>query len=312
MGRQSGVTPRVKRITLVLSVAFLLAAWILTIDGHFVRQHVPIDPHRATEVANKCDASWQDVTILASDRVSLKGWLFTPRRRNGRAILFVHGRGGTRQHMLHSAETFLGAGYTCLLIDQRGSGGSGGVFSYGVHEPYDLANWARWLRSRPGISLVYGHGGSQGATTLIQSLGAHSPLDGLAVVSAGLGIIGHPYEFVGTQLGVSERMAQLISWPLIEPTFAWIRGRHGFNLRESVSGLDAIRSTAVPVLIIQGAEDRNTPLSGAMQLRDANPGKVDLIVIPHADHEWFSNGKPEVIGRTLAWFEAHGSALNSY
>jgi len=35
-------------------------------------------------------------------------------------------------------------------------------------------------------------------------------------------------------------------------------------------------------------------------------------VIPHADHEWFSNGKPEVIGRTLAWFEAHGSALNSY
>ncbi len=306
------MAPRVKGITLVFSVAFLLAGWILTIEGHFVRRHVRIDAHRATEVANKFDSSWQDVAILASDRVSLQGWLFTPRLRNGRAILFVHGRGGTRQHMLHSAEAFLGAGYTCLLIDQRGSGGSGGVFSYGVHEPYDLANWARWLRARPWISFVYGHGGSQGATTLIQSLGADSPLDGLAVVSAGLGIISHPYDFVGTQLGVSERTAQWISWPLIEPTFAWIQRRHGFNLRQSVSGLDAIRSTAVPVLIIKGAEDRNTPLSGAMQLRDANPGKVDLIVIPHADHEWFSNGKPEVIGRTLAWFEAHGPALHSH
>lgn len=297
------MTPRVKWIALGLTVTVLLAAWIVTIDGHFVRKRVPIDPRRAVEVAHKWDASWQDATILASDRVSLKGWLFTPRRRNGRAILFVHGRGGTRQHMLHSAQAFLGAGYTCLLVDQRGSGASGGVFSYGVHEPYDLANWARWLRARPWISLVFGHGGSQGATTLIQSLGAHSPLDGLAVVSAGLGTISHPYRFVANQLGVSEKTAQLFSWPLIEPSFAWVERRHGFNLRQAVSGPDAIRSTDVPVLIIQGAEDRNTPLAGAMQLRDANPGKVDLIVIPHADHEWFSNGKPDVLKRILEWFD---------
>jgi len=302
------MTPRVKRIALVLSVAVFLAAWILTIDGHFVRQYVLIDPHRATEVAYKYDATWQDVTIQAPDRVSLRGWLFAPRRANRKAVLLVHGRGGTRQHMLVSAQAFLEAGYTCLLIDQRGSGGSGGVFSHGVHEPYDLAKWARWLRARPRIAAVYGHGGSQGATTLIQSLGVHSPLDGLAVVSAGLGIISHPYQFVGNQLGVSEPTAQLISWPLIEPTLAWVRRRHGINLRESVSGLDAIRRTEVPVLIIQGAEDRNTPLIGAMQLRDANPGKVELLVIPHADHEWFSNGRPEVMKRVLAWFEGHSAA----
>lgn len=302
------MTPRVKRIAIVLSVAVLLAAWILTIDGHFVRKHVPIDPHRATEVANKYDASWQDVTIQASDRVSLKGWLFTPRLANRRAVLLVHGRGGTRQHMLVSAQAFLAAGYTCLLIDQRGSGGSGGVFSFGVREPYDLANWVRWLRARPQVSAVFGHGASQGATTLIQSLGAQSPLDGLAVVSAGLGIVSHPYQIAGNQLGVSEQTAQLISWPLIEPTFAWVQRRHGINLRKSVSGLDAIRSTEVPVLIVQGAEDRNTPLVGAMQLRDANPRKVELIVIPNADHEWFGNGKPEVIQQILAWFDGHPAA----
>ena len=299
------MTPRVKHITLLLVLPILLGAWILTIDGNFVRQHVPIDPHRATEVVRKCDASWQDVTIQASDRVPLKGWLFTPHRANRRAVLLVHGRGGTRQHMLVSAQSFLDAGYTCLLIDQRGSGGSGGVFSFGVHEPHDLASWAIWLRGRPQITAVFGYGGSRGSTTLIQSLGASPPLDGLAVVSAGIGMIGHPYRFVGNRFGVSEQTARLISWPFIEPSFAWVRLRHGINLSESISGLDAIRLTEVPVLIIQGADDRNTPLTGAMQLRDANPRKVELVVIPQADHEWFSNGKPEVIGRILAWFDAH-------
>lgn len=64
----------------------------------------------------------------------------------------------------------------------------------------------------------------------------------------------------------------------------------------------------MPVLIIQGADDRTTPLTGAIQLRDANPRKVELVVIPHADHEWFSNGRPEVIGRVLAWFGGHPAA----
>ena len=122
---------------------------MLTIDSDFVRQHVQIDPHRATEVARKCDASWQEVAINASDRVPLKGWLFTPGTANHRAVMFVHGRGGTRHQMLARAESFLRVGYTCLVIDQRGSGASGGVFSFGIHEPNDLAGWAQWLHDHP-------------------------------------------------------------------------------------------------------------------------------------------------------------------
>ena len=161
-----------------------------------------------------------------------------------------------------------------------------------------------WLHDRPQIVAVFGYGASRGSTTLIQSLGAKPPLDGVVAESTGVGNIGHPYEVVGDQLGVSERTARLISWPLIEPSFAWVSARHGLHLRAAPSGIDAIRSTEVPVLIFQGADDRNTPLSGAIRLRDANPHKVELVVIPHADHDWFSNGKPEVIGRILAWFEA--------
>ena len=115
-----GMTPIAKRIAVVLSVAALLVAWAMTIDGHFVRKRIQIDPHRATEMAIMSVATWKDVTIKASDDVALKGWLFEPSRANHRAAMFVHGRGGTRQGMLVRAKRFLQAGYTCLLIDQRG------------------------------------------------------------------------------------------------------------------------------------------------------------------------------------------------
>ena len=65
----------------------------------------------------------------------------------------------------------------------------------------------------------------------------------------------------------------------------------------------------MPVLIVQGSDDRDTPLSGAERLRDANPSKVELVIIPGADHEWFSSGRPEVLKRVVTWFDAHAPSL---
>jgi hypothetical protein len=143
----------------------------------------------------------------------------------------------------------------------------------GVHEPYDLAGWARWLRGRPQIIAVFGYGGSRGATTLIQSLGVSPPLDGLAVVSAGAGIIGHPYEFVGNQLGVSERTARLASWPFIEPTFAWVRLRQGIDLRKAISGIEAIRSTEVPVPDYPGRRGSEYAIDGRYATAGCKPAQ---------------------------------------
>ena len=91
-------------------------------EPHFHQKHVALDPRLAAEVAIKLDASWQDVTIQAPDRVLLKAWLFTPRLATRRAVLFVHGRSGNRQATLVRAQSFLRAGYARLLVDQRGSG----------------------------------------------------------------------------------------------------------------------------------------------------------------------------------------------
>lgn len=296
------MTTRGKRIALLLSIAVLLGAWILTIDGNFVRGASRVDPRAAQTVA-RFGASWEDVSIASSDGVSLKGWLFTPRSSNHRAVMFVHGRGGTRQNMLERVQRFLSLGYTCLAVDQRGSGTSGGIFSFGLHEPGDQVRWAQWLRNRIGGGSVFAYGASRGSTTLVQSLAGRPPLTGVAVESTGAGNIGRPYSFAGDRIGLSESVTRLILWPLMEPSFAWVALRHGVDLRKVRSGVEAVRKTSVPLLIIQGADDQNTPLKGAVALRDANPQQVELVVIRGADHDWFSSGRPEVMNRVAAWFD---------
>ena len=82
---------------------------------------VRIDPGRAREVANQYDASWEDVAIRAFDSAPLRGWLFTPRQPNRRAVLFVHGRGGTPDACLLTNEEVgpLGASFRSAFVSQE-------------------------------------------------------------------------------------------------------------------------------------------------------------------------------------------------
>lgn len=306
--RPTGMPSTAKRIAICLSAAILLAGWALTLEGFFVSPSLlrRSDPSRAEAVASAFDASWENVSIRAWDGVILRGWLFTPQSHQDRAVLLVHGGLGNRQDMLSRAEWLLDRGYTCLLVDQRGCGTSGGRISWGAKEPGDIAAWASWLRDRTRSSAMFGYGLSRGSTTLVQSLAFRPPFTGVAAECTGAGNIAQPYQFIGDKIGVSERTSRTISWPLIEPSFWWIRLRYGFDMKRVQDGVAAIRGSQVAVLLIHGSADQGAPLVGAERLRDANPQHTDLVVIRGADHQWFSPDRPEVMKRVLAWFDAHG------
>jgi pimeloyl-ACP methyl ester carboxylesterase len=132
------------------------------------------------------------------------------------------------------------------------------------------------------------------------------PFAALAAEATGAGNIAQPYQFIGDKIGVTERTSRMLSWPLIEPSFCWIRLRFGFDMKKVQDGVAAIRGSQAAVLLIHGSADQGAPLAGAERLRDANPQHTDLVVIRGADHDWFSPDRPEVIKRVLAWFDTHG------
>jgi len=301
---------RARRIAIGLSVALLLASWALTVDGFFVSPDILrwTDQERGQGVADAYGASLENVSIRASDETILKGWLFTPKNYHSRAVLLVHAGLGNRRDMLGRAEWLLEKGYACLLVDQRGCGTSGGIATWGVKEPADIFAWANWLRDRTHASAVFGWGVSRGSTNLLQSLALKAPFTALALEATGSGNIAQPYQFISDKMGMSERKARMMWWPLIEPTFWWIRVRHGFDMRQAPDGVAAIRGSQVAVLLIHGSEVRGAALAGVERIRHANPQHTDLMVIRGADHQWFSPDRPEVMSRVLMWFDVHAQS----
>ena len=287
-----------------VSVAILLASWAMTLDAFFTSPDILrwTDRERGQAVAGAYGASLENVSIRASDGATLKGWLFSPQNHHRPAVLLVHAGLGNRRDMLGHAKWLLARGYTCLLVDQRGCGTSGGLVSWGVNEPADIAAWAAWLRDRTHDNAVFACGVSRGSTTLLQSLALNAPLTAVVLEATGAGNVAQPYQLMSDKMGTSERTARIMLAPLIEPSFWWIRLHYGFDMRRVQDGVAAIRGSQVPVLLIHGSEDR---LASAERLRHANPRHTNLFVIRGANHEWFGEDRPEVMNRVLAWFDAH-------
>ena len=137
---------------------------------------------------------------------------------------------------------------------------------------------------------------------MLQSLAWKAPFTALALEATGAANIAQPYQFISEKTGTSEKSAQMIWWPLIEPSFWWIRVRQGLDMKSVQNGVAALRASPVAVLLIHGSEDR---LVSAERIRGVNPQHTELVVIPGADHQWFSPDRPEVMTRVLQWFDLH-------
>lgn len=130
---------------------------------------------QAPEVAaSSIAASYEDVSFVTSDGLTLRGWYFPSSRE--RAVVMVHGKDAPRVDGKGRgdaiARLLLANGYDVLLFDLRGHGASDGDrFSLGAHERKDVAAAVDHLVAR-GIPerRVGVLGFSMGAGTALQSL----------------------------------------------------------------------------------------------------------------------------------------------
>jgi dipeptidyl aminopeptidase/acylaminoacyl peptidase len=127
------------------------------------------------------------VTIKAQDGADVYARLYTPKKSNGRAVIFVHGAGYLqnahkwwsnyfREYMFHNLLTDLG--YTVLDMDYRASAGYGrdwrtGIYRFmGGKDLSDHVDGAKWLvqnhKINPGKIGIYG--GSYGGFITLMAL----------------------------------------------------------------------------------------------------------------------------------------------
>ena len=176
--------------------------------------------------------------------------------------------------------------------------------TYGLLERHDVLDWTRWLRSA-GCTGIYGLGESFGGAILIQASALEPAFRAIVAESAYSDLRSIAQYRIRSGDGWRTRFAHGCCGSLAHRGgMGFARLRYGFDF-DSTSPVDAISRARAAVLLIHGAEDRQTPASHSIALTAACPGAV-LWVAPGAGHTGAAAAAPaEFRKRVLAWFADH-------
>lgn len=210
-------------------------------------------------------------------REPLSGWLFKHANDHGRAVLFLHGWGSHKRHMLRDYLRWLAARYTVVAFDFSNHGESPeGLTTLGVREVPEAAMAVRWLRAH-GYHSVGVLGTSMGGAIAI-NLAAREPLVKAVVTDGAFArpenlaeghFTSHGYPFPG----------------LLSRTTAWMLARRTGADLGSVAAVSHVAAIAPrPLLLIHGRVDHVILPSNAQTLYAAAREPKALWLVPKADH----------------------------
>jgi len=173
-------------------------------------------------------------------------------------------------------------GFDMIAYDSRAHGESeGGACTYGFFEKRDLRRIADTIASAPIVLM----GSSLGAAVALQE----APDDPrvAAIVAA------EPFSDLRTI--ATERAPFIFTHGLIERAFRLAEQQGHFDV-DAVSPVIAAAHIHVPVLLIHGAADVDTPPAHSQRIFAALGGPKRLVLVPDAHHNQSLNGAvwPEV------------------
>ena len=198
----------------------------------------------------------------------------------GLVVLF-HGYAAPKSTMLPYARAFHGAGYACLLVDFRGSGGStGSATTIGHDEARDVIAAAAWARARTdGPLILFGH--SMGAAAVLRAASPRAtgqPLEADALVVEAV---------FGTMLSAVRGRFDVMgvpAWPFAELLVFWGGVQSGFSAFEH-NPLDYARDVTLPTLFLHGADDRRAPVDEVRTMHASMGATAELAVFEGVEHE---------------------------
>ncbi len=217
----------------------------------------PALPHRDIEVTG--------------DGVTIRGWLFpasgAPR---GITVVYLHGSADNRDSGNWIAERLVPRGFDVLAYDGRGHGDStGDVCTYGALEKRDLWRVLDHLGVRRAVLI----GGSLGAAVALQA----APEDPRVIAVAAASTFSDLETIARDRAPATMREAQ------IREAFSLVEAQGGFHVADA-SPLVAASRIKVPVLVIHGADDRETSADHSRRVYAALAGPKTLKIVEKGGH----------------------------
>ena len=231
--------------------------------------------------------AFADASFVTSDGVTLSGW-YVP-STNRAAVVVAHGASSTRSTVLDQAAVLARHGYGVLLFDARGLGRSGGRgMNLGWYGDEDMAAAVGYLEGRPDVDpgRIGAVGMSMGGEEAIGAMGADPRLQAVVAEGAtgrGIGDLAWLDEAYGIRGRIQQQLSRL-TYALAD---LLTDARPPASLRSSVAA-----GAPRPVLLIAAGRVDEERLAGEF-IREADPARVELWVVPGAAHTDALRAEPE-------------------
>ena len=211
----------------------------------------------------------EDATFSGED-VYLKGWrCHTSAPRRG-TIIYLHGVADNRGSAIGVIDRFGKRGFDVIAYDSRAHGeSSGDICTYGFFEKRDLQRVIDGVETGP-IVLI---GTSLGAAVALQEAALDSRVT--AVIAA--------ETFSDLRTVATERAPSFFTPHIMERAFRIAEQQGHFDI-DAVSPEKAAAQITIPIMLVHGANDVDTPPDHSRRVFTALAGPKRLILVPAARH----------------------------
>lgn len=217
--------------------------------------------------------------------VNLAGWRCAGSGHRRGTLVYLHGAADNRESSIATIQRFVPLGFDVVAYDSRAHGDSGGdICTYGFFEKQDLRRVIDSVEAGP-IVLI---GGSLGAAVALQAAADDPRVHAVVAIET----------FSDLRTVATERAPFFFTSGIIARAFQLAEQQAHFNL-DAVSPVAAAAKIVVPVLLIHGDADVDTPADHSRRVFAALREPRRLVLVPGASH----NGslQPEVWDQIERW-----------
>ena len=194
-------------------------------------------------------------------------------------ILFHGYRSAATRDFSCAVKMYSDFGFNVLLCDQRSHGKSEGrLITFGVKESKDVLTWVEFVNREYSPQSIALGGMSMGATTVILACGFKLPQNVKCVV-ADCGFTS-PADIIKE---VAKKNFKINAAPFLPVLNICCKLFGRFSIF-GVSTTNAIKNSNIPFLLIHGKGDTFVPSEMSKKGYDANPDKVELVLVDGANH----------------------------
>ena len=261
-------------VYVVLFLFLVLLAVGLVLSRYLTHRHTL----GAARSPAECGLAFEAVEFKATDGLTLRGW-WIPAPGSTRAVISLHGQGGSMDPDLPNVPPLHAAGFNVLMFDFRAHGRSEGKIStIGFLERMDLLGAVEFLHQK-GITRIGVLGFSMGAMVAILTAPVCEAIDAV-VADSGPAWLKHAIVVWGTERRIPKWLGPFVVWL----TFFATSLRLGVNLFE-YEPVDWVGKIAPrPILFIQGDQDQYVPPRDFESLYAAAGQGKEAWRVPGAGH----------------------------